>query len=928
MKKAPFCYSRVLLATMLAIVLVLTLTPGCRLIPGGGDDSDGPSAASISGKVLKSSVSGSMRSGVKPKIAAADLAGFVAVPGAKVWIEDLADDLRYHTTSDASGSYVINSVPPGVHRVVTSFFSDGDQVTMKCRSAELKVADTPEVVEVPDMALETARNIVTGQLRDTEGNFLPENTVLTLWGETFKVGKDGSFTSPPLPDSYSEAEILVQLPAGNGISRFAAPFVSDIVPAFMDLTVGASLETENNAPSATLKAYSGTELVSKTNPGNILTLVAVGADADSGDQTTLTATWDKTAGTFANGASDFEKHWTAPEFAGMATISVEVKDPRGATGRVFLPILIGIDNPGQIDSGRPTVTLSTETTESTDSEPFVVLITFNEAVAGFAIEDITVTNCSLSELTTVTASRVFTVKVTPLAAGEVKITVPENIANDSAGNKNTAGNSIAVTKGELVQIKSAAVTIIAPVLGALPQAVAAVETATNNADYSVSALAWSTPLTADGKFKAGQVYTATVTLTSKNSKKFQAAAFTPAVTGSTSVGTTTTTGAAIGNTVEFTVTYAVTGALAVSSIAVTTQPNGMTYAEFGNVLSLKGMVITATNNDGSTNEATFTDGTATGYVANPANGSSLTYATHDGTVVTVTHSASTKTASTGNLTILSDYSSGNIGTLRAVPAGTFQRDETPANTSTVSTFRMSQYEITRAQFLAIMGTDPSYVTCSSGVSDPVQGTNWYHAIAYCNKLSKTEGLTPVYSVSGVDFSTLTFAAIPTDTNATWDAATCNWNANGYRLPTEMEWMWAAMGADTGNPGATNTTGYAKAFAGSTGANLIGEYAWYSVNSSNKTHPAGVGKTANELGLFDMSGNVWEWCWDWYSDNGTYPNYLIAGGVNNYRGEVSGSLRVVRGGSFDRSADRVTVASRGGAGPSGQFYGIGFRVVRP
>lgn len=252
-------------------------------------------------------------------------------------------------------------------------------------------------------------------------------------------------------------------------------------------------------------------------------------------------------------------------------------------------------------------------------------------------------------------------------------------------------------------------------------------------------------------------------MTSKNSKKFQTAAFTPTVAGSASVGTTTTTGAAIGNTVEFTVTFPSTDDLAVTSIAVTTQPDGMTYTEFANVLSLKGLVITETNNDGSTNEVTFTDGTATGYITNPANGSSLISA-HNGTTVTIIHSASNRTDSTSSLTILSDYSSGNIGILRAVPKGTFQRNYAAANTSEVSAFRMTQHEITRTQFNAIMGTDPS--GGSSVMNAPVQKINWYYAIAFCNKLSIKEGLAQAYSVSGVEFNTLIFADIPTVDSST------------------------------------------------------------------------------------------------------------------------------------------------------------------
>jgi formylglycine-generating enzyme required for sulfatase activity len=280
----------------------------------------------------------------------------------------------------------------------------------------------------------------------------------------------------------------------------------------------------------------------------------------------------------------------------------------------------------------------------------------------------------------------------------------------------------------------------------------------------------------------------------------------------------------------------------------------------------------------------------------------------------------------------SDYTSTNIGTLKYVPAGSFQRGTTSTNIIIISTaFRMSQYEITRAQFLAIMGTDPSETSYSSGTSDPVQMVNWYHAIAFCNKLSIAEGLTSVYSVSGINFTTLTYAAIPTTSDATWDAATADWTANGYRLPTEMEWMWAAMGATSDGisadiVGGVNTGGYTKGYAGSIeagGAQVnIGDYAWTWENSSGNDMSQPVGtKLPNELGLYDMSGNVWEWCWDW---DGIYPT----GTQSDYRGAASGTHRIIRGGSWYYSASLATVALRSNYPPSGQLYYYGFRVVRP
>jgi formylglycine-generating enzyme required for sulfatase activity len=263
-----------------------------------------------------------------------------------------------------------------------------------------------------------------------------------------------------------------------------------------------------------------------------------------------------------------------------------------------------------------------------------------------------------------------------------------------------------------------------------------------------------------------------------------------------------------------------------------------------------------------------------------------------------------------------------------VPAGTFQRDGTFSNTSTVSAFRMSQNEITRAQFLTIMGTDPSNAACSSGTSDPVQTANWYHAIAFCNKLSLAEALTPVYAVSGIsDWAALDYDSIPDTDNATWNAATAAWDNEGYRLPTEMEWMWAAMGAPAdGQDGGTNSTGYLKAFAGSTGFNAIGDYSVYGYGSgetgattTQRSNTVGS-KEHNELDLYDMSGNVSEWIWDWKE---AYPE----GPVTDYRGAASGTGRAVRGGAWLNNASNATVAHRIYGCPFNQIVSDGFRVTR-
>lgn len=296
----------------------------------------------------------------------------------------------------------------------------------------IEVADTPGLVPVPDMPLLLAKNVVTGQLRDADGNFLPENTILTLWGESFKVGKDGTFTSPPLPQDFTSAEIQVQLPNGNGVTSFSAPFVSDIVPVFVDLKVGGSPETGNHAPSVILQATQAGEITSKVSPGSSLVVTAVGSDLDESDRAMLSITWEVSAGTLGNGSSGFEKFWKAPDYQTLATITVELKDPKGAVGVAHLPILVGIDNPSQYDGVRPSVTLRSEVTQVTDSTAFVVNIAFDEMVSGFALEDILLTNGTADNFSTVTAGRAYSVRVTPQTTGAVTITVGENVARTSS----------------------------------------------------------------------------------------------------------------------------------------------------------------------------------------------------------------------------------------------------------------------------------------------------------------------------------------------------------------------------------------------------------------------------------------------------------------------------------------------------------------
>jgi hypothetical protein len=237
--------------------------------------------------------------------------------------------------------------------------------------------------------------------------------------------------------------------------------------------------------------------------------------------------------------------------------------------------------------------------------------------------------------------------VTALKHGRVALTVQIKNSDDVTTKQGTFFVTVLPET-----ISSATVAMTAPAAGAAPQTAAMAEAASGaGRNYTVTGLTWSDGLTAEGKFKAGQVYSASVTLTSKNDKAFDTTAFTPAVAGSSSVGAAAAAGAGVGNSVTFTVAFPATAAKSVTDIKVTTQPADMTYTA-GETLTLNGMVITEINNDGSKNTVSFTDGTAARYTASPANGTVLSTAAHGYQPVTVTHTASGKTAVTGKLNIL------------------------------------------------------------------------------------------------------------------------------------------------------------------------------------------------------------------------------------------------------------------------------------
>ena len=232
----------------------------------------------------------------------------------------------------------------------------------------------------------------------------------------------------------------------------------------------------------------------------------------------------------------------------------------------------------------------------------------------------------------------------------------------------------------------------------------------------------------------------------------------------------------------------------------------------------------------------------------------------------------------------------------------------------IPSFYMSDHEVTQKEYLEIMGKNPSKFSSNPAEGEvqenrPVENVSWYDALVYCNKLSMKQKLIPCYTIKG-STNPADWGDVPDSyNNDDWNAVECDFTKDGYRLPVLVEWEWAARGG-------SNYT--------YSGSDTIGDVAWYKGNSSSKTHEVKK-KQKNNYGLYDMSGNVLEWCWDWRSSS-INKNTPFEG--NAYGADFTEDHSHSYGGGFYMGDESdCTVFRRNSHYASNRSLMAGFRVVR-
>jgi formylglycine-generating enzyme required for sulfatase activity len=223
--------------------------------------------------------------------------------------------------------------------------------------------------------------------------------------------------------------------------------------------------------------------------------------------------------------------------------------------------------------------------------------------------------------------------------------------------------------------------------------------------------------------------------------------------------------------------------------------------------------------------------------------------------------------------------------------------ENPVHEVVLSDYYLARTAVTFEEYdlyCANTGVEKPYDRGWGRGKRPVINVSWFDAVRYCNWLSEQTGLSKVYTIEG-------------------KTVTADWHADGYRLPTEAEWEFAARGGNL-------SKGYRYA-----GSDNLDEVGWYSKNSNRQTHPVGQ-KKPNEFGLYDMSGNVWEWCWDWYGE-AYYTDCHEEGIVRDPLGSDNGKYRVLRGGSWIDINPICRSALRHWNYPVNWINHLGFRPAR-